>query len=189
MTEPMTAEVFQAQLVAAAVEYAKVGLPVFPVHGPRHVNECSCIKQQGCDSIAKHPIARLAPHGLLSASLDELTIRRWWKAEPRANIGIAVPSGMVVLDIDGPEGLDAIAAEGWSRPSTPTVSTPRGWHHRLKTTTDVRPGSDFMDHVDMRGPGGYVVAPPSMHKGGKLYDWEKVFGAPRWPTRRRGSTS
>jgi hypothetical protein len=51
---------------------------------------------------------------------------------------------------------------------------------------EIRPGSDFMPHVDMRGPGGYVVAPPSLHNSGTQYEWEssplatEFAPAPAW---------
>lgn len=172
MPEPETAQDFQGQLLAAALAYANAGYAVFPVHGPAKIDACSCYKGRSCDNIGKHPIAELVPHGLLGATTDELTIRRWWKHSPRANIGLPVPSGKAVLDIDGPEGLEALADAGWHIPETARAATRRGWHYWFTTTTDIRPGSDFMTHVDMRGPGGYVIAPPSMHAKGSLYEWE-----------------
>ncbi len=68
-------------------------------------------------------------------------------------------SGILVLDIDGPEGEKSI--EGLHIPRTPTVKTPHGWHYYFRwdsgldgkrtTGAGIRPG------VDTRGDGGYVV--------------------------------
>jgi len=186
-TQPTSLE-FQAALLDAALSYIKRGLPTFPIWGPASRVACSCPKASECPDIGKHPLGKLVPHGLSEATTDELAVRRWWKAFPRANVGIALPSGYAVLDIDGMEGLEAIAAEGWKIPDTATAQTARGFHYWFKTTTDIRPGSDFMEHVDMRGPGGYVVAPPSMHRTTTLYEWDfghalgeiEVAAAPDW---------
>ena len=73
-----------------ALAYAALGWHVLPLK-PR----------------AKEPLARLAPHGALSATTDPATIHAWFKAAPDANIGVAVePSGLVVLDKDPRNGGD-----------------------------------------------------------------------------------
>jgi putative DNA primase/helicase len=164
-------EEFQRSLLDWAVAYSLGELPVFPLHSPRREPRatCDCPKGSACRDAAKHPRTE---HGLSDATLDEDKIRRWWSMWPRANIGIAVPPGYVVLDIDGADGLDAIAAEGWRIPETATAATARGWHHWFLADVEIRPGSHFLDSVDMRGPGSYVVAPPSLHASGVQYAWE-----------------
>jgi hypothetical protein len=101
---------------------------------------------------------------------------------------VAVPHGYVVLDVDGPDGLDALAERGWAIPTTLSASTSRGWHYWFTAAVEVRPGSEFLPHVDLRGPGGYVVAPPSLHYTGVQYSWEidligaeeRIASAPEW---------
>ena len=60
----------------------------------------------------QHPIGKLAPEGFKNASKDEATIKRWWAAYPKANIGIATGrvSGIVVVDVDGAKGQAKLAA-------------------------------------------------------------------------------
>jgi putative DNA primase/helicase len=180
------AESYQAALAEWAIAYAELEWPVFPVYGPFKKQVCQCPKGRACKHAGKHPLARLAPNGLLDATTDAEQVVRWWHAWPRANIGIAVPLGYVVLDIDGGDGLDALAARRWTIPETVTATTSRGWHHWFSADVEIRPGSDFMPHIDLRGPGGYVVAPPSLHASGAQYEWERsplgspIAPAPDW---------
>src|ERR1700731_4445185 len=92
-----------------AQQYAARGWHVFPLHWITSRGKCSCGKR--CSSPGKHPYGRLVPDGHLNATTDAATIEAWWAEVPEANIGIATgPSGLTVLDVDGPEGraqLDA----------------------------------------------------------------------------------
>lgn len=84
-------------------------------------------------------------------------------------------SGVIVVDTDLKEGLDgeaALAALG-GLPETFMVKTPSGGFHRYykwpgfrvrNSTSEVGPG------VDVRGDGGYVVAPYSKHRNGGVYE-------------------
>jgi hypothetical protein len=80
-----------------------------------------------------------------------------------------------VLDVDGPAGEHAIrelAAEHGLQSSGPLVRTGGGgWHFYLAPTGlgNVHPAG--LEHVDWRGRGGYVVAPPSRHASGHPYQW------------------
>jgi hypothetical protein len=99
----------------------------------------------------------------------------WWSRHPQANIGLATGHRFDVLDIDGPEGTHAIrtlAATHGLQSSGPLVRTGGGgWHFYLAPTGlgNVRPAG--LEHVDWRGWGGYVVAPPSRHASGHSYQW------------------
>ena len=137
-------------LLGAALSYAARGWPVFPLRPG-----------------AKEPDGRLAPRGLLDASTDSDRLRSWWRASPRANVGLRTGEGLDVIDIDGPR---SILDELGGPPLLPgaVVSTGRGWHlyfapSGLPTRTGVVPG------LDVRGGGGYVVAPPSVHPSGRAY--------------------
>jgi hypothetical protein len=52
----------------------------------------------------------------------------------------------------------------------PTVRTGSGWHYYLRAS-GARNRIGLLEHVDWRGIGGYVVAPPSRHANGTRYRW------------------
>lgn len=145
-----------ADLAAAALDYARADIPVFP------------IKPRG-----KQP---LTAHGFKDATTSLDTVADWWAQWPDANIGVPTGIAFDVVDIDGAEGiatmyngeqalidtLDVLAAARTSRPGGRHLYVPvsgRG------NKTSVYPG------VDYRGAGGYVVAPPSIGANGTPYQW------------------
>ena len=168
--------------IEAAIDYAKRGWPVFPVHTPNN-GRCSCRNPQCGNNVGKHPRGNFAPNGLHDATTDPATIREWWQAEPDANIGIrtGAVSGLVVLDIDpakgGDESLTDFERRFGSLPPTVEALTGGGGRHILfshpgtglaipNSVAGLAPG------LDIRADGGYVVAPPSLHKSGRQYAWE-----------------
>ena len=122
--------------------------------------------------------------GCRSASDDEAQAGAWWSACPGDNIGIATgePSlGLVVidLDVDDEKGEDGMAVlRAWERehgelPETVSAVTGRGGCHLYYRCNEpigcsVNPELG----VDVRGEGGFVVAPPSVHPNGRRYEWE-----------------
>lgn len=161
-----------------ALSYAASGFPVLPLHSPVD-GACSC-RRADCDSPAKHP---RTTNGLSGASTDPEQIRTWWAMWPDANVGMAIPDGYVVVDVDVAEANTA--TNGHEMPTTAMVRTGRGWQFLYRTLTPVRPKVGVLEHVDLRGPGSYVVAPPSRHMLGVEYTWivaprEGIADAPPW---------
>lgn len=164
-------------LLEAALGYAACGLSVFP-----------CRRD-------KRP---LTEHGFTDATTDPDTIRAWWHHWPSALIGIAVPAGYVVIDIDGPEGWAALKAEGLLMPATMSAITGRGeWHrhlwYRLPTGIQLRNAVALRPHVDLRSLGGYVIAPPSVSAYGpyrwvRRFDLGNVSHCPEWVVERASRT-
>lgn len=125
----------------------------------------------------KPPLARLVPHGLRDATTDPAIIRRWFAKEPRANVGILPPAGVLVLDVDAPERWPELLAEYPQLVAAPRQRTPRAGAHLFlglpesaigKLSSTVR----ALEGVDIRGLGkSYLVAAPST-VGGKPYRWE-----------------
>jgi hypothetical protein len=117
----------------------------------------------------------LVPHGVNDATCNRARILAWWTRHPQANIGLATGHRFDVLDVDGPTGEQAIrtlAATHGLQSSGPLVRTGGGgWHFYLAPTGlgNVCPAG--LAHVDWRGRGGYVVAPPSRHASGHPYQW------------------
>lgn len=164
---------------AHALRYAALGLAVLPLHRPVDRSgrlRCSCGKAD-CSSPAKHPVGRLAPRGLLDASRDPTMLAAWFGHEA-CNVGIATgaASSIVVLDIDprhgGEEALAGLEAEHGPLPPTWRFLTGGGGEHILfrhpggmvkNSAGTIAPG------IDVRGDGGYIVAPPSLHISGRPY--------------------
>lgn len=136
----------------------------------------------GCDSVGKHPRTR---NGLKNATTDANQVDKWWRQWPSANIGIVTgaPSGIVVIDIDprhgGTKSLAALEQEHGALPPTVESLTGGSGNHLIfgyagqavGNRANVRPG------IDVRGDGGYIVAPPSIHETGNHYRW-RVGHAP-----------
>ena len=167
------------KLLAAALAYAARGWPVLPLWWPAS-GGCACGKAD-YGTPAKHPLGKVVPNGVTDATTDAATIRRWWAQFPMANVGIATGqrSGLVVLDVDpakgGEEGLRDLEAQHGPLPATVMALTGGGGTHYLfrhpgwlvqNSVGQLGPG------LDMRGEGGYIVAPPSLHVSGQCYEWE-----------------
>lgn len=138
-------------LLRAALGYAAQGLHVIPLK-PRD----------------KVP---LTAHGGKDATTDPAQIRAWWTQWPDANIGIATGkvSGFWVLDLDGayPDTWPPLGIE-------PTVKTARGVHYyfRCPEGTEIKNRAKIGgEQIDVRGDGGYVIAPPSIHPSGVRYEF------------------
>lgn len=190
----------------AALAYAARGWAVFPLHGIV-AGRCSC-RRGDCPHPAKHPITR---RGLHDATTDPNGIRGSWDRWPYANVGLATgaASGLVVVDVDpargGTHSLATLHSLMGSLPETLTAATGGGgWHllyahpgGELRNTAGRLPGvGEPLPGLDLRGDGGYVVAPPSRHASGRSYSWVDpavpVALAPGWlraPTRRVFPTS
>jgi hypothetical protein len=183
-----------ANLTRQARAYAAGGwlvLPLWwPVDGPKR---CACPDPR-CGapdpedagallgSPAKHPVGHLVPHGKDEATANRLVIARWWADCPHANVGLrtGAVSGLVVLDVDGPTGQASLRSlvdrhgsfrAAWVRTGS------GGWHAYL-----AHPGTEVPNSasrlgasLDIRGDGGYVVAPPSRHWTGGRYDWHSAM--------------
>ena len=151
-----------------ALLYASMGLAVFPLRP----NDKRPATEKGCKA----------------ATTDIQQIESWWNTSPSYNIGIAtggISGGLVVIDLDidedkginGYESLKEWQRENGELPETWTSVTGRGGYHFLYkdgATSQNRVG--LYDGVDIRGEGGYIVAPPSIHPNGRQYEWEQGPG-------------
>jgi hypothetical protein len=158
-------------LVEAALELAALlrGRGVIPLHDVASLGTCTCGKGAACHSPGKHP---RTPRGLKDASRDPDQIRTWWAQWPSANIGLVCGDGLAVLDVDGPVGEASLERLLQDRglaelPETYEVTTQSGGAHLYYrvppgvTLTNRSFGTAY-PKLDVRGEGGYVVAPPSV---------------------------
>lgn len=163
-------------MIQAALSYAARGWPVFPCHGISGA-ACAC-RSVDCSSPGKHPrVAR----GLHTASTDPKQIQRWWERSPTANIGLrtGTDSGLVVLDVDpihgGSRTIKTLIDRHGDLPHAPRVRTGSGgWHLFFAHPGEPirNSASQLGPGLDIRGDGGYVIAPPSLHASGQRYRWE-----------------
>ena len=164
------------RLAKAAEWYGQEGYPVFPLHSAER-GRCSCASAT-CEAPGKHPRICRWPE---SATTAPALIRAWWRRWPEANIGLVTgaPSGLIVLDIDprhgGQVSLEELESMLGPLPVTPEVETGGGGRHLYFR----HPGSHVPNSagilgpgLDVRGDGGYIVAPPSLHASGRTYAWE-----------------
>lgn len=137
-------------ILAAALWYALQGLPVFPLR----------------------PGEKVPPPGLHwrdEATTDLTRVRELFAAHPGANVGLATGHRIDVIDFDGPQAhadWGSRYGEEWAAAEVrvlATVSTPRpgGLHVYVPATGAGNKARMVGQHVDYRGLGGYVVAPPS----------------------------
>src|SRR5512133_695096 len=165
-------------MLQAALAYAAAGIPVFPCYsvarqqlasGPAMVCTCGDLD---CESPGKHPVTW---HGVKEATTDPGRIAAWWAQYPDANIGIATGIAFDVLDLDGEDGVAAmrefIQEHGLDLSQVPVVRTGGGGYHYLFAPRGAGNRAHFLPHVDWRGRGGYVIAPPSLHAAGRRYAW------------------
>jgi hypothetical protein len=157
-----------------ALAFARRGLRIFP-----------------CRPRAKEPACAA---GCNEATTDPGTIERWWREEPDYNIGIATgaASGVFVVDLDGVDAeaeLRRLEAQHGALPASVESITARGRHIFLlypDPPARVRNSAKkIAPDIDVRGDGGYVVAPPSIHPSGHAYCWSvdsaRTFAAaPDW---------
>lgn len=168
-------------MMSVALAYVQRGWSVIPLHVPVVSSDdlaCSCGKRT-CDSIGKHPRTK---RGLSDASRDPDVVRGWWTRWTDANIGVVTgnaSSGLVVLDVDngngrnGDDSIRDLESAGNALPETPISLTGNGMHVLMLSTQEIPNSANLVGNgLDIRGEGGYVVAPPSLHRSGRRYEWE-----------------
>lgn len=108
------------------------------------------------------------------ATNDINQVTKWWLTNTQYNIGLKTGSGLIVIDIDcknGKNGLEQIKPFLADFPKTRIAKTCHGgYHFYYKVDREVRNFVDLLDGVDVRGDGGYVLAPPSIVDD-KSYTW------------------
>jgi hypothetical protein len=127
----------------------------------------------------KRPLVRWEP--LQRRAPSEAEIRAWFERWPDANVGVVTGavSGLVVVDVDprhgGTEALAELERTHGPLPSGVEARTGGGGRHLyfahpgdvVHNRVGLAPG------IDLRGDGGVVVAPPSIHPSGRRYRWRR----------------
>src|SRR3954452_17087396 len=156
----------------AALAYASQGFLVFP-----------------CKEQSKEPAT---PRGFYNATTSPATIRRLFGSQRQYNVAIRCGQGpcfnfLFVMDLDGPEGEEswrALVTAHASPPATAEVKTANGRQLYFTANSPINCSTKrIAPGIDVRGDGGYVVAPPSVHPSGAVYRWlitGPVAPAPAW---------
>lgn len=150
-----------SELGKAAVAYAEAGIAIIP------------LKPRGKEPYIKG--------GSTKATANVEQVRRHWMTHPDDNIAIVcggVSDGLFAIDVDchgEVDGWDTLAEFEAEHPlpAAPTSITGSGGGHMLYRSGEaVRNGVGSDAGIDVRGEGGYIVAPPSIHPNGNAYRWE-----------------
>lgn len=127
----------------AALSYAKRGIPVFPLF------------PKGTTNAVKWDV---------DATTEQDQINKWWTKNPAYNIGIVTgkKSGIVVIVFLTPEAW-AIGLER-GLPVTPVVEIGKEHHVycRYQGDADYSLKGAFLQGIDLRSDGRFVIASPSM---------------------------
>jgi hypothetical protein len=121
-------------------------------------------------NVSVFPCERKVPlttGGFKNATCDMKQLIQWWSKNPKAQIG--VPTGhvnnLVVLDVDSPEAAEAVGK--MNLPPSFTVQTRSGrwqiWFRQPEGAKSKNSVEKLGAKLDVRGDGGYVIAPPSVH--------------------------
>lgn len=145
-----------ASVCVAAGEYLARGWSVIPLSG-------------------KLPLVSWKEFQSRRPSLIELTT--WFAAEERPPTGLGIVtgriSGLVVVDCDSRQDAEFWSSEHGSSPFI--VDTGGGgvhFYYAMPEGAQVRNRVRILGRkIDLRGEGGYVTAPPSLHPSGTPYAW------------------
>ena len=168
-----------ADNITVALRLAKAGFAVFPC--------------QSGGAKAKQPMPFIRWRD--ASTTAESQILQWWKKWPEAAVGLDLAkSGLIVIDADRHGEHDGVAAlgdlmnqVGYEPHGVPLAATPNeGTHFFYRQPAGKQYGNGkgaLPAGIDVRGHGGYVIAPGTVMQDGRLYE---VFGdiaeAPELPT-------
>lgn len=144
---------YKETLLKSAELYLSLGWSVIPIDGKSKIPTIEWKKYQ-----SEHP------------SIE--TVISWLEQPTTSGLGIVTGSisGIVVLDAELGAPVDDLLPL-----NVATVKTGGGgYHFYFEHTGEKIPNAvRFRDRMDVRGDGGYVAAPPTVHKSGKQYEWLK----------------
>jgi hypothetical protein len=157
-----------------ALSYAEIGIPVFPVSWRD-----------------KSPLTK---RGFKDATTDVAQIRTWWNRHPEALAAIPTGAGTGILVLDIDPGGEVWVQEFFAQNAIETeddftstwVITPRGGRHYYFAYDEglsipARAG-DIAPAVDVRGEGGYIIAPGNTSPDGRAYRYGGTGRLPDLPS-------
>jgi hypothetical protein len=163
----MSAGLHSREPLEVALALAELGVAVLPIHTPTADGGCTCRRASCGRDVGKHPRLR---NGVRGATVDPNLIRGWLAHWPTTNIGAACGERLAVIDVDGPDEVEALhelcagRRLGGLRVRT---GRPGGWHIWFE-----HPGGELRTRVAaslVRAGATYVVVPPGLHANGSRY--------------------
>src|SRR5262249_5915206 len=147
-----------ADRLEQALEYQRRGFSVIPIK-----------------SKDKRPLISWETYQVEPAG--EATIKHWFESFADANIGLVTGrvSDCIVVDLDSENAKEELKSllGDYNLGAVPRSRTGKGWQLFFKYPDVSIPNrTGVLPNVDVRGDGGYVVAPPSIHPSGKEYKWQ-----------------
>jgi hypothetical protein len=110
----------------------------------------------------------------------EQEVRRWFARWPEAGVEVVLGpvSGLLVIDVDGAEALSELVGRLGGEPVTVKSITGKGdpsrfhlfFRHPDGVVTSAK-ATPWHPNLELRGHGGLIVLPPSVHPSGRRYAW------------------
>lgn len=168
-----------------ALRLAALGWQVFAL-GPTGFPFPNC---RGCAETCSTPsdydaCDHLVCHGCYAGTTDVDRLTAMWEHLPHALVGIRTgrPSGIFVLDFDmhttdkdGNNALQRLMRDGSLFKSVAAKTGGGGMHLYYRHPGELSVPNDnrgkLAPGVDVKGEGGYVIAPPSAKRGKPSYSW------------------
>ena len=152
-------------MVDAAVVYGEHGFPILPLDPVTKVPIPRCDKDENGKKIPR-------TGGVYKATTDEAQIRKWWRRDPNALIGMPMGerTGVWALDVDSSEDHDGTGVAEWKkiiakhaaiitrehRSATDGLHLIFAWdgNHPIFCSTGSLPSG-----IEVKGQGGYIAVP------------------------------
>jgi hypothetical protein len=168
-------------IIEAALEYGRCGIGVFPLGNdgkrPFFAAQRACRARgcRGCEAFG---------HGFYDATTEPERLREMWRlADPEAGIAARLPGQIIVVDVDPRHGgLTWLATRP---PLDPTLMVWSGrgdggrHHYYLAPPGHVDPSALRGTGVDLKTHRGYVALPPTRHRSGGRYRWDRSVAVPQ----------
>ena len=150
-------------MLAWALYYAQLGMPVFPCYGKK-------------PAIAKDD----GVQGFYDATTDLQQIQAFWQQYPHANIGYRTDAYHPTLDVDprhaGDTTLFLLEQAHRALPDTMRAVSggpDKGQHYYFTSPQPIPNKVDLGSGIDVQAEGSYIMLPPSMHPAtGQPYRWD-----------------
>jgi Bifunctional DNA primase/polymerase, N-terminal len=165
-------------LLTAALAYAKANIPTFFLSSSKrplaNCRDCNLAGPDHSGATCDHLIC----HGHLAATCDPDRLRQMSRFAPHGMLAVrtGAVSGLVVIDVDPRNGgnvsLGDMVRQGLLTPTKRVITGANGQHLLYRHPGQHVPsrGLPGWPGIDVKGDGGYVVAPPSIHpRTGRRY--------------------